>query len=249
MGDSSGPNVRETVESLRSREEWERWYAKPDPWETEGSDTDRVRTEAILERLKHAHFVNFLDLGCGEGRLTKALSMHCQNTYAFDIEENALERARSRYQNVEFRQGDLLDVIVLPEIVRIPFDLISVSEVLYYLQTDEERNAAISGLARIGTLACLYYFSAIVTGASKYRRYFTYDSFLQLLSGHFNVIDTFPSVANVPRWLGLLRYLWPSEPRTLAVLRAWTATRRPEDGRHVGCFALKREAGSSATLK
>jgi len=237
--------VRKTVAGLRSREEWERWYAKPDPWETEGSDKDRVRTEAILERLKHARFVNYLDLGCGEGRLTKALSTLCQNTYAFDIAENALGRARSRYQNIEFQQGDLLDVIVRPEIARIPFDFISVSEVLYYFQTDEERAAAISGLARIGTLACLYYFSVIVTGPTKYRRYFTYDEFTQLLSEHFNVIDAFPSVADVPRWLDLLRHLLPSEHRTVAVLRAWTASRRQKNCRHLGCFALKRDAGSS----
>lgn len=228
--------------SLRSKEEWERWYATPDPWQSDGSEKDRVRTQAILDRLKFAHFAHFLDVGCGEGRLTKALSTLCDHSLAVDIAENALDRARARYHDIEFQQGDLLDVIARPEVAGTPFDFVSVSEVLYYLCTDEERIAAIAGLSRIGTPLCLFYFSVIVTGPTQHRRYFTHDEFLDLLSPHFNVIDTFTSVANVPRWLDVLRHVLPSEHTTLAVLKAWTAAQRPEDCRHLGCFALKRNA-------
>jgi hypothetical protein len=122
--------------------------------------------------------------------------------------------------------------------VRIPFDFISVSEVLYYFQSEEERRAAVGGLARIGAPACLYYFSVLVTGASRYRRYFTHDGFIRMLSEHFQVVDVFPLVAE-PCVLPLARIL--PHPRLRAALRwALTVTRKPEHCKHVGYFALKR---------
>jgi SAM-dependent methyltransferase len=165
---------------------------------TRGSDKDRVRIDLLLERLRYARFAHILDLGCGEGHQTAALSQLAGSTLGIDIAENALERARSQFPNIRFQQGELLDVIKDPEILQIPFDLISVSEVLYYFQTDEERRAALAGLAQIGVPACIYYFSVIVTGASKYRRYFTHQEFLTMLSQHFQVIDCFASVADLP---------------------------------------------------
>jgi SAM-dependent methyltransferase len=225
---------------LRSREEWEQWYKDANPWSTEGSDKDRVREDAIVQRLQFASFENLLDLGCGEGHLTSVLAPLSKKTLAFDIADNALERARTRYPHIEFRQGDLLDVIVRPDITSIPFDFVAVSEVLYYLQTDEERDQAFTGIARLGTPSCLFYFSVMVTGASKYRRYFTYDEFIERVSKHFNIIDTFPSVADMPKPLDLLRRLMVAEQARIAALRAWTATRKPERSRHLGCFAVKR---------
>jgi ubiquinone/menaquinone biosynthesis C-methylase UbiE len=90
---------------LRSKEEWEQWYLKANPWNTEGTEKDRVRSQIVLERLKYARFARLLDLGCGEGGLTNTLSTISGYTLGIDISENALSRARKRYPNIEFRQG------------------------------------------------------------------------------------------------------------------------------------------------
>lgn len=225
---------------LRSREEWEQWYVKANPWNTEGTEKDRVRSQIILERLKYARFARLLDLGCGEGALTNVFSTISRETLGIDIAENALLRARARFPHIEFRQGELLDVIARPEIVETPFDFISVSEVLYYFQTDEEREAAFSGLAKLGASSCVFYVSALVTGASRYRRYFTHDEFLEKMSQHFNVIDVFPSVVDLGRPLKLIRNLVPSERARLSALKAWTLSRSTEKCSHLACLAVKK---------
>lgn len=184
---------------MRSREEWEQWYERADPWDYEGSDEDVLRISAILSRLGRKHFTHALDLGCGEGKLTNALSAVADNVVGYDISENALVRARKRFPGTEFRQGDLLNVIRRPEVTSVPFDLIVVAEVLYYLQTDDERREALAGLARLGQASCVYYFSVIVTGSSSGRRYFTHDEFMRLLSDRFKVGEYFPVAVNLPR--------------------------------------------------
>jgi len=223
---------------MRTRAEWDKWYVRSNPWGIEGGDEDRIRMDVLLSRLKYARFVNLLDLGCGEGWLTDVLSRLAENTFAIDISQVAVERARVRFPHIRFEQGDLLDVPRDPEIARTAFDFISVSEVLYYFQSDAERRAAVAGLARIGAPACLYYFSVIVTGASKSRRYFTHDEFIRTLSEYFQVVDCFPLVADLPRLLPLAHL--PHRRARIALRRMLTTTREPEYCKLVGYFALKR---------
>jgi hypothetical protein len=61
-------------ECMRSQAEWDAFYAKPDPWGSEGGIEDIVRTNTLLRRIQHANFRHALDLGCGEGVLTNELS-------------------------------------------------------------------------------------------------------------------------------------------------------------------------------
>ncbi|MFM9709658.1 class I SAM-dependent methyltransferase, partial [Streptomyces galilaeus] len=73
-----------------------------------------MREEILLDRLRHACFENLLEIGCGEGRLTHALSALARRTRAFDISQAALGRASARYPGIEFEQGDMLDVLARP---------------------------------------------------------------------------------------------------------------------------------------
>lgn len=190
-----------------------------------------------------ASFAQTLDLGCGEGVVINLVSSLSRQTLAFDISTRAIERARTRFPGIDFGQGELLAVVALPEIRAMPFDLILVSEVLYYLQADEERHAAVAGIARLEAPSCVYYFSVIVTGASSKRRYFTHVEFVQLLSTHFNIIDRFVFVAEFPPVLGFLLRLVPSRRIRRKLLKAWTATREISDSRHMGYLAVKRHTG------
>jgi SAM-dependent methyltransferase len=238
--------VRIARVELRSRDQWERWYASANPWGTEGGDDDLVREAAIIDRMRHAHFANLLDLGCGEGRLTSALATVSDRTIGIDISERALERARSRYPHIEFQQGDLPEALARPEIVNTPFDFICVAEVLYYFQTDAEREAVLTALARIGAPACVYYFSVLLA-QSKHRRYFTFDEFIGNVTAHFNVIDVFPSIVSMPPALDIVRRLLPSQAR-ISMLKNWAATRKAENCRHLGCFAIKRDTRQPQAL-
>jgi 2-polyprenyl-3-methyl-5-hydroxy-6-metoxy-1,4-benzoquinol methylase len=207
-----------------------------------------VRTNAILKRLQHARFTNTLDLGCGEGPLTNALSSISDHTWGVDISSKAIERARQRFPHINFQQGDIVDIFDRPEIASTAFDFIAASEVLYCLDTGEERRRTLARLAGIGTPACLYFFSIIVTGPTRQRAYFTHREFLQMLSEHFNVIDCFPSVAKLPhsvKWLS--RFVRNREQR-LRLLGAWNNTRDPEECKHAAYLAVKRgEPGSSVS--
>jgi SAM-dependent methyltransferase len=227
---------------MRTREEWDSWYTKPDPWQYEGSAEDRVRTEILLSRIRNARFRHCLDVGCGEGALTQAISAHAEETIGVDISVKAVERARSRYPSLRFEQGDLLDVVRWPEFRGRPFDFIVASEVLYYLQSDEEREAAVDGLADLGVAQCVYYFSVLITEPSAQRRYFAHDEFLDLLSRRFNVIDTFASVARRPKSLDFALGFIRSAQAQKSLLEAYTLTRMPVQCRHVGCLAVKRDA-------
>jgi SAM-dependent methyltransferase len=233
---------------MESREEWERWYASPNPWGNEGSLEDRVRIGTLSARLERARFQLALDLGCGEGVMSHALSRRAERTMGFDISQRAIERAQARFPDVEFGQGEIREVARRPDIVRLPFDFVCAAEVLYYLQRDEDRLDAVQAISGLGAPHCLFFFSVIVRGDSKYRRYFTLDSFLELIDPYFNVIDSFPFVALRPMWLdGMLRIL-PADIG-VRVLRRWTQTRTVESCKHVGFFALKRQAAGSSTRR
>jgi len=233
---------------MRTSEEWDRWYAKADPWAYDESVENRVRTAILMSHLRHARFRNTLDIGCGEGLLTNALSRISESTLGIDISVKAVERARVRFPLVRFEQGDLLDVVERSDLQATPFDLIVAAEVLYYLQTDVEREAAVAGLARLGTPQCVYYFSVIVTGSAGQRRYFTHEEFLALISRHFNVIDAFPSVARRPRTLDMALGFIRSPHSRAALLEAYTLTRAPEKCQHASYLAVKKSAVESGVF-
>ncbi len=227
---------------MRTPKEWDAFYRTPNPWGSSGGPEDLARSESLLDRLKDAHFEHAIDFGCGEGRLTNELSQVASHVIGYDISATAVARARERFPHIEFQQGDLLDVLQLPQVMSEPYDFVCVAEMLYYLQTDEERHAAVAGLARIGAPNCLFFFSVIVTGSSKHRRYFAHDEFVKLLSEHFNVIASFPCLARETWSYRTLRQLSLTPALQRRFIRAWTALHAPEQAKHAGYFALKADA-------
>jgi len=224
---------------METREEWEEWYARPNPWDNEGSLEDRVRIRAVTERLAMARFRLALDLGCGEGFMTSALARTAERTLAFDISGQAVRRAQARFPAIEFAQGEIREVARRPDVVAMPFDFVSVAEVLYYLQDDRDRAEAVEAIHGLGLPQCLFFFSVLVAGENKYRKYFTRDSFMELIRPHFNVVDCFPFVAYRPKWIEGALHVMPDR-LALATLRQWTQLRSLDHCKHVGFFALKR---------
>jgi cyclopropane fatty-acyl-phospholipid synthase-like methyltransferase len=113
-------------------------YAKsPDPWGFETSAYEQAKYAATLAALPRPHYGRALEVGCAIGVLTALLAPRCDALLALDGAETALRQARQRVAGlpqVTIRNAWVPDD--WPEGDG-PFDLILLSEVVYYLQPAE----------------------------------------------------------------------------------------------------------------
>lgn len=116
-------------------------YARdPDPWRFAKSDYERDKYAATLAALPRARYVSALEIGCSIGVLTRQLADRCDSLLSLDVAEAALEHARSRcadQPHVRFERR-----LVPAEWPEGRFDLILLSEVIYYLARDDVRRLA-----------------------------------------------------------------------------------------------------------
>jgi peptidoglycan/xylan/chitin deacetylase (PgdA/CDA1 family) len=110
---------------------WERLFTKEDPWGY-SSPYEQTKYRHTLEILPDGPLRRAVEIGCAEGMFTELLAGRVDKLLAVDISSRAVERARNRCRslpNVTFQSGDMTDLRL-----REPVDLITCSEVLYYLQ-------------------------------------------------------------------------------------------------------------------
>ena len=120
---------------------FEEMYARdPDPWRFAQSNYEREKYAATLAALPRARYASALEVGCSIGVLTRQLAGRCDALLSLDVAEAALERARERCSDRDH---------VRFERRRVPadwpegsFDLILLSEVVYYLDRDDVRRLA-----------------------------------------------------------------------------------------------------------
>lgn len=124
-------------------------YARDaDPWQFETSAYETAKYDVTLATLPVERFASALEIGCSIGVLTARLAPRCDELLALDVSEQALDQARQRCRemsHVQFEKG------------RVPqdwrdgrFDLIMLSEVLYYLDRDDlDRLATRVGLSLV----------------------------------------------------------------------------------------------------
>jgi cyclopropane fatty-acyl-phospholipid synthase-like methyltransferase len=134
-------------------------YARDnDPWRFASSPYERAKYAATLRALPTALFANALEIGCSIGVLTRRLAKHCAALLAIDVAEAALAQARCRcagLDNVAFERLEMPK-----EWPQQSFDLILLSEVLYYLSPDDiARTArrARESLRASGTVLLVHY--------------------------------------------------------------------------------------------
>jgi 2-polyprenyl-3-methyl-5-hydroxy-6-metoxy-1,4-benzoquinol methylase len=127
--------------SSRPPSYFERIYARnPDPWAFETSDYEREKYDATIAALGGRRFVSVLEIGCSIGVFSLRLAAHCERLLAVDVAESALARARSRcalLANVRFENRRLPQDWPAQK-----FDLIVISEVLYFLNPADIRRLA-----------------------------------------------------------------------------------------------------------
>ena len=111
---------------------FDRLYADdPDPWRFETSDYERGKYGATLNALPRSRFESALEVGCSIGVLTRLLAARCASLLAVDVAEAALGQARRRCADLSQVRFERMQVP--EEFPARSFDLIILSEVLYYL--------------------------------------------------------------------------------------------------------------------
>jgi len=103
---------------------------RSDPWDFSSSAYEHEKYQATLALLKAGPYESALEIGCSIGVLTAELAKHCSALLAIDASEVALEQARARNTSHAVRFERRMVPADFP-VGR--FDLIVLSEVLYYL--------------------------------------------------------------------------------------------------------------------
>jgi hypothetical protein len=75
---------------MQSKEELENWYKNVDPWGYTINEEDHFRKKMILDLLAEYSYLSALDVGCGEGFITKDLP--AKNIYGYDVSDTAMSR-------------------------------------------------------------------------------------------------------------------------------------------------------------
>ena len=116
----------------------QKYTANIDPWNFRTSEYERDKYQTTLRALTRQTYENGLEVGCSIGVFTRLLRPHCEHLLAIDTSETAIEAAKNANEaGVKFRVATLPDEF--PEGL---FDLIVLSEVLYYFsEPDLERVA------------------------------------------------------------------------------------------------------------
>ncbi len=116
----------------------EKYRADIDPWRFRTSDYEREKYQATLGSLTRDKYSAGLEVGCSIGELTKLLNPRCASLLAIDVSATAIEAAKSvNDRNVTFRVANLPE-----EFPQGFFDLIVLSEVLYYFDKSDLRRVA-----------------------------------------------------------------------------------------------------------
>ncbi|TBN39035.1 methyltransferase domain-containing protein [Paracoccus subflavus] len=106
-----------------------------DPWNHRTSPYEARKYAATLDTIGPGPFGNALEIGCGNGTLSRRLAPRCRRLTAMDVTPAAVEAARRHL-------ADLPHVAVVHGMAPrdLPdgsFDLILLSEVLYFLTPDD----------------------------------------------------------------------------------------------------------------
>lgn len=103
----------------------------PDPWGFDSRWYERRKYGLTLAALPRERYARAFEAGCANGALTERLVARCDEVVAIELMPEVAARARARVPAATVLTGALPDA--WPDGV---FDLIVLSEVLYYLRPD-----------------------------------------------------------------------------------------------------------------
>ncbi len=114
----------------------------PDPWSFRTSPYERNKYQRTIDVLGDRMVDRAFEVGCANGELTALLAKRCRVLESIDISERAVNLARSRCHSLT---NVTIDQAVFPSGLSVQtgqYDLAVLSEVLYYLSTQDLRAAA-----------------------------------------------------------------------------------------------------------
>ena len=173
---------------MQSKEELESWYSEADPWEYEKNPQDTMRKARILSVIPQISYENVLDIGCGNGYLTRDLPG--KQITGVEISEKAVEWARKTAPaNITYRTGSLFD---LPDLDLPPMDLVVITGVLYPQYLGQANRLAILLIDQIlkpgGILVMSHIYSWLKIRFPYFtvsREYFAYRDYSQVLEVYY----------------------------------------------------------------
>ena len=165
-----------------------------DPWQYKTRWYEKRKRDICLAILPQSQYNNAIELGCGNGVLSELLAKRCQALVSIDGNQRAVQLTKARLadvSHVKVIQGVIPNrLMTLKDAVmeayplsdgmstnKSPFDLIVISEILYYLSPNDidtviawtQQNLAIGG-----TLLCCHWRYAIdgfaMTGETVHQR-------------------------------------------------------------------------------
>ena len=116
------------------------YEASDDPWNYRNSDYEKAKRDATIAALDSRRFQSGLEVGCSIGELTHRLADCCDELLGLDFIDAALAVARERCGSqpwVSFQ-----NVRVPSEWPEGQFDLIVLSEVLYFISAEDSLRLA-----------------------------------------------------------------------------------------------------------
>ena len=93
----------------QTKDDLEEFYLSPDPWDYTKTEDDKFRKKQILDAISpHAPFKRALDIGCGEGFITKDLP--AKKIEGIELSDNAANRLPKNVKRVThpFSKYDLI---------------------------------------------------------------------------------------------------------------------------------------------
>jgi predicted TPR repeat methyltransferase len=120
----------------KSPEAMEKFFAEAeDPWGYKRNPDHLGRAGEILDILKPRKFKRMLDVGCAEGFITHLIRAAADYRLGIDPSPTAIQRAREEFSaEIDFAVGNLLTFRSDQ-----PFDLVTITGVLYYVKEKIEQ--------------------------------------------------------------------------------------------------------------
>lgn len=155
---------------------WENFYSILDPYGQDKWYSDIMRRKSTIELLtkRELTFDSCLELGCGEGRITKKMLEFCKKITAVELSSKAIKKAKiineQDLEQITFIEDDMYQVTFEKE----AFDLINAIESLDYTnKKKDEIDKWIQWLKPEGY---------IIFSGPNLPGYFTYNEILDLFS-------------------------------------------------------------------
>lgn len=117
----------------RARTFFDDLWRRGDYWALESSPFERDKYARQLEMLADRRYRRVLEIGCGAGHFSRALATLADHVLAIDVSPVAIEQARAAGGHADVIEYRVADVMEYKPAADGPFDLVVMSETIYYL--------------------------------------------------------------------------------------------------------------------